>query len=147
MLCSFVFLLEVNNLKLVFANFDLLQSSKNYYLYGNSDLFILYLVKCSQILHLVPPLCKAYFRVYNPTVSSNTHYLHILWSFLFSSLCSVLGLFIKALRPLFSLETPCFIHCFSISTCFFPETMPVKIAFFFFNNAFPYFVIIWVFFQ
>lgn len=75
MLLSFVFLLERNNLKVVFANFDPLQSSENYYLYGNSDLLNLHLVKCSQMLHLVPCLCKVYFRVYNQTVSNNTIFI------------------------------------------------------------------------
>lgn len=46
MLLGFVLHPEINNLKVVFACFDLLQSNKNYYLYGNNDLFILQLVKC-----------------------------------------------------------------------------------------------------
>lgn len=75
MLLGFVLLLEISNLEVVFAHFDLLQSHENYYLYGNNDLFILQLVKCF-ILSIW--FCKAYFRVYNQTASKNTHCLHIL---------------------------------------------------------------------
>lgn len=53
MLLGFVLLLEINNWKVVFACFDLLQSNKNYYLHRNNDLFILQLVKCF-ILSIIP---------------------------------------------------------------------------------------------
>lgn len=41
MLLGFVLLLEINNLKVVFTSFALLESNENYHLYGNNDLFIL----------------------------------------------------------------------------------------------------------
>lgn len=64
-LLGFVMLLVRNILKVILANFDVLQSCEYRYLYGNFALVILHLAKCSQILHAVPGLCKLCFRVYN----------------------------------------------------------------------------------
>lgn len=81
MLLGFVLLLEINNLKAVFAHFYLLQSNKNYYLYGNDDLFILQLVKCF-ILSIISVKCISEFipRLLAVTLSIFTFYnLFCLW--------------------------------------------------------------------